>query len=427
MLQMTHTSEKAQKTSLKPIQWLRWAVSSPVWTITKAVPDGAYLKCHHDSWCEQRRCGRNFKSTGPKTRAVTKLLSLMSFTASKHQVAGHDGSLIAKGMFAKKTSSQEIQFYQQLHQLDAKSDDDSIGNLLIDWVPLFYGTLTENQVNEDIDEISHSLHSIKLSHNEIPSSVKSTDNSFIVLSNLYENYKTPSILDIKLGSLLTDENAAPDKVKRLKSVSDSTTSGSLNLRICGMKVYNKSNEVPDSLLSDFATINDNGSLEQTVTLVEHDSEYYLKFDKFFGRALKPDHVKAAIKLYIYNGVPNPKVGDHYVIQFYKRLQLLYNCLLNYEVRIISGSLLFITENDPEALSSIDLEDDPLILNRMEDELEEEENDDEDNDLIVKQLSSLNLIDFAHSKFVKGKGIDENTIAGVENLITIFEELMGEIE
>ena len=31
--------------------------------------------------------------------------------------------------------------------------------------------------------------------------------------------------------------------------------------------------------------------------------------------------------------------------FHKRLQLLYNCLLDYEVRIFSGSLLFIYESD----------------------------------------------------------------------------------
>lgn len=40
------------------------------------------------------------------------------------------------------------------------------------------------------------------------------------------------------------------------------------------------------------------------------------------------------------------------------------------------------------------------------------------------LSSLNFIDFAHAKYTKGKGYDENIIVGVENLITIFEVILN---
>lgn len=43
------------------------------------------------------------------------------------------------------------------------------------------------------------------------------------------------------------------------------------------------------------------------------------------------------------------------------------------------------------------------------------------------LSSLHLIDFAHSKYVDGEGYDENVIEGVENLIKLLQNIKLEIE
>lgn len=331
----------------------------------------------------------------------------MEFTPSTHQVAGHKGSVVAKGMFAKPSSNQEIEFYQQLHKTDGDKSDD-LGNLLLDWVPLFYGTLMENQLNGS-EDISRHLHTIQSSAQPLPASVLPTDKQYILLSNLYEDFNKPSILDIKLGSKLTDELASPEKAQRLQAVSNSTTSGSLSMRICGMKLYHRP-EAPTDFGSTFP--NTDG-----ISLVQDGDDCYLKFDKFFGRSLGPADVRPALELFIYHGV-SPTVGDHYVAQFHKRLQLLYNCLLSYEVSIVSGSLLFIIENDEGR--TVDLDNDPLVLSNdfldLDLDLGEEE-------AKAKQLSSLHLIDFAHSKFVPGQGIDENIIEGVESLLDIFGEML----
>ncbi|CAH6718356.1 inositol polyphosphate multikinase [[Candida] jaroonii] len=355
----------------------------------------------------------------------------MSFKPSQHQVAGHDGCLIAKGLFAKPSNDRESSFYSQLIEFDNKKaksftdqDDQSgyVGDYLSNWVPSYFGDLTENQLDEpldlDFDQMNVASKFIP------PKGLVSTDKKYILLSNLYEDFVSPSILDIKLGSVLTDDLATPEKVERLHKVSQSTTSGSLGFRICGMKLFQKDEKLPD--LSKFK--NDAIKIDETV----QSDDGYLKFNKIFGRSLTPGTVPDALRLFISNSV-DEKFQYHYLEQFYKRLQLLYNCLLDYEVRIISGSLLFIIENNPTILGRVEdpEEFDPLISDKFDinenDEEEDDDDDDDDNEnphkKTIKKLSSLNMIDFAHATFVPGQGPDDNVLQGVENLIKIFEDIL----
>lgn len=346
----------------------------------------------------------------------------MGFEKSKHQVAGHAGSVVSDkemfntGIFAKKSGDQEIRFYQQLLLDD--NDDDLVGNVLIDWVPRYMGTLTENEIVGDFLEIQSHIEKININTDTINAPITPTDDKYVVLSNLYYDFINPNILDIKLGALLTDESASAEKIERLKKVSESTTSGSLNFRICGMKLYNgKSDIVPD--LTSFGDQSDNINVE-----TDDIGDKYISFNKFFGRSLTKDNIPQALTLFFNS--PKPELTRHYYDVFLKRLQLLYNCLLNYEVRMISASLLFITENSP-TVYDLDYEEyDPLIYEEEEDENENENENENEQHLpshVIKKLSSLHLIDFAHSKFVKGKGPDDNILTGIENLISIFQHLL----
>jgi 1D-myo-inositol-tetrakisphosphate 5-kinase/inositol-polyphosphate multikinase len=58
----------------------------------------------------------------------------------------------------------------------------------------------------------------------------------LCLENLLHGFTRPCILDLKMGSLLYDNEATDEKRKRMIHQSISTTSSSLGLRICGMKV-----------------------------------------------------------------------------------------------------------------------------------------------------------------------------------------------
>lgn len=332
---------------------------------------------------------------------------MVSLVPAAHTVAGHDGAVTDEQnvIFAKKTTAQEFDFYEAIMDCDRgrmeKESDLGVGDLLTDWMPSFYGSLTKNAdaLDQQVEELVQGILEIRTA-DAVSLVVADGEKKYLVLSNLYRGFESPSILDIKLGSVLTDEHATPEKAERLKKVSESTTSGSLSFRICGMKIYS---ETPDIVLPESLS-----ELKQHVSF----SDNYLCFNKQFGRGLCKGNVADAIKLFISYSV-SPEIAKHYYAIYWKRLTLLYNCLLDYEVRIISGSLLFILEND---ISEEDLECDQLVYE------EDDDNDDNETDEDTCKISTLNLIDFAHAKLVPGQGPDENLLRGIENLKDIFEEL-----
>ncbi|EGW32817.1 uncharacterized protein SPAPADRAFT_137738 [Spathaspora passalidarum NRRL Y-27907] len=345
------------------------------------------------------------------------MATLSPYVPSKHQAAGHDGCLTLEdgSLFIKLTNSQEIDFYAKTQADDSDGNERIPGTKLVDWMPLFMGTLSETDVNS-VAAPGH-IHG--------PS--QPTDKQYVVLGNCYSGYAHPSILDIKLGAKLTDDEVtAPEKIERLQKVSESTTSGSHNFRICGMKVYNgesvdKPNELYEKMNDSSVSINSSG-----------EKDNYLEFNKFYGRSLDSKNIKDGIRLFFTHHLKKVPNGQEIVIRlldrFHKRLQLLYNCLLDYEVRIFSGSLLFIYENDLQKWQTAlaDEEEyyqtyDPLIreCNLADDDEEEEEEE--------APVSSLNIIDFAHAKYVPGQGHDENILQGIENLIDIFDQLLKEEE
>lgn len=341
-----------------------------------------------------------------------------------HTVAGHDGAVTDELniIFAKKTSSLEFAFYEAIMEWDSRRMESEllqlsqlgVGDLLTDWMPSYYGSLSQNLeiLNEQMLLLVQGVLAIQMADSLLllllllP--LAATDEKkYLVLSNLYQGFNKPSILDIKLGSVLTDDLASPEKVERLRKVSESTTSGTLAFRICGMKIYTENTEMvlPHSLhhLKDHVTTSGN----------------YVCFNKLFGRGLTKDNVSEAIKLFV-SYSQTPEVAKHYLTMYWKRLSLLYNCLLDYEVRIISGSLLFIVEN---GVSAEDIDCDQLIY--QEEDNDEDDGDDEDAPGMQK-ISTLNLIDFAHAKIAKGQGPDENILRGIENLKNIFEELLKDL-
>lgn len=351
---------------------------------------------------------------------------MVMFQPSHHLVAGHEDGLVAHGLFAKHAYDQEAQFYNCLRSHDSSKLLIYLGDLLSHWTPVYYGGLSENQLSLPINDIDH-LDKVQFASDAKVEGVVPTDKKYILMNNLYEDYTNPSILDIKLGKLLTDEYASEEKRARLEKVSQSTTSSSLYFRICGMKLFHSS-----SILPEWTGFQDMGDC---VELVEQESGKYLKFNKYFGRNLTPSNMKLALTLYFDNSIQDPVIRHHYKSQFWKRLQLLYNCLLDYEIRIISGSLLFLIENNPTILMSaknLGLDQvDPLVFENdtyMDSEPDSELDSDNEEKIVnktIKKLSSLHIIDFAHAKFVTGKGPDNNILQGIENLIEIFESLVND--
>ena len=58
----------------------------------------------------------------------------------------------------------------------------------------------------------------------------------MVLENLSFGFLKPNILDIKLGTVLYDDTAPPDKVERMKRTARNTTSFETGIRLTGFQV-----------------------------------------------------------------------------------------------------------------------------------------------------------------------------------------------
>ncbi|KAI6042693.1 hypothetical protein EDC04DRAFT_2657852 [Pisolithus marmoratus] len=69
----------------------------------------------------------------------------------------------------------------------------------------------------------------------------------IVLENLTHGFHKPCILDVKLGTVLYDEDAPPEKKERMIRTAASTTSLSTGIRLTGFQVY--ANDHPDPVLT----------------------------------------------------------------------------------------------------------------------------------------------------------------------------------
>jgi len=57
-----------------------------------------------------------------------------------------------------------------------------------------------------------------------------------VLENLSAPFTWPNIMDIKLGTVLYDDSASPEKVERMKKTAYDTTSWETGVRLTGFQV-----------------------------------------------------------------------------------------------------------------------------------------------------------------------------------------------
>lgn len=312
----------------------------------------------------------------------------------------------------KPSCRQEIEFYKAIATRDDTNVDSGDVPLKL-WMPTFFGMLQGNVTSLDSTAKPHQI----LIDEEFPavSNINQTelpgDGPYLVLENLLYGYLRPNIIDIKLGRKLWDEMANEDKKSRLQKVSDSTTSGSLGFRVCGM------------------------SMETNDKLHDIDEKYYeakldnyVTINKFYGRDLSADNVISAFELFFAgHGSLSSEQKSLLVDAFLKRLQLFYNTILSEEIRMISSSLLFIYEGDATRWKELS-NDNELIPSHFEEDSDscDESSSEELDKHKRKVLSQMALIDFAHTKITPNSGIDEDVADGVENLIIIFEKLKSRI-
>ncbi|CDO94030.1 unnamed protein product [Kluyveromyces dobzhanskii CBS 2104] len=327
----------------------------------------------------------------------------------KRQAAGHDGPLTDPDemLLFKPSNKQEIDFYEQLAVREVKENTNDVP--FQDWTPTFLGVLQENsdQINDKNDGILAEEMGAFLHENKT-ANAQSDGKTYLVLENLLYGYVRPNVLDIKLGRVLWDHTADEEKKKRLNDVSKSSTSGSLGFRICGMNIS-----------ANRATFD----LDAKYQVPQDDSHIFI--NKYYGRELSGSNVIDAFDLFFGDDKLSAQNRQELIDMFLKRLQLFYNTLLNEEVRMVSSSLLFIYECDATRWANLS-QNQELIHPHISYDSDSDEASSEDNLTAStskkKELSRMSLIDFAHTKFAPGSGVDDNVIEGVESLIKIFEKL-----
>ncbi|KAM0293328.1 hypothetical protein ACHAO9_002052 [Fusarium lateritium] len=358
-----------------------------------------------------------------------------------YAVAGHAGTLCTPDgeLFIKPCTQSEIDFYESANR---RHPD------FAELMPLFMGALmltdpTDTIIDEAVAGVISHAGDLKTSKEEIVASVTqqvaaatgvhkkegsawvpAKDNKIktdkaVVLDNATFGFKSPNILDVKLGVRLWADDAPQQKKQRFDKISAETTHGSLGFRIAGMRVYRGS--------------------EDASQLDEADYKIY---DKDYGRTtVTQENVVDEFRKFIFNksaGIDGD-LGKAVCAAFVRDLQRVEEILTRHESRMYSSSLLFIFEGDGQALRSAIEENNALIdaeagigqaartTKRVDSgiALDDEDELDEDSDLeaSLPQIYSLKLIDFAHAEWTPGQGPDENTLTGVRSLLRIFQEMM----
>ncbi|KAK5733310.1 hypothetical protein LTR17_009799 [Elasticomyces elasticus] len=317
--------------------------------------------------------------------ATSKQLDPSTLKAFENAAAGHDGVLSDPSgeLIIKPCTGTEAEFYQQTLQ-----DYPDFAALM----PAFMGTLQLGAPAQaaDITAVHEFVENNQAQKDKQLHGSKIATESAIVLENLEHGFSKPNVLDLKLGARLYADGTAPEKAERLDKVASETTTGSLNFRIAGMKVWN--------------------------------GQSFDTYDKFYGRKFNADNVKDGFATF-FSGLTTGLRKDE-AAELLETIEAevakARNALERLESRMYSASILIVYEGDTAALENLmggvpktpRLQEKAPTLGEVQQSEDEEEAEDEDEPPMAYQVK---MIDFAHATWTPGQGKDENVITGLKNI------------
>ena len=293
------------------------------------------------------------------------------------------------------------------HALLTETSDPELAEL----VPKFTGNLTLGRPNDS--DPKHALSTetsdpVVVETGWAPSGGGAiVTNKGVVLENVTENFTKPNVLDVKLGARLWADDAPQAKREKLEKQSSETTSGTLGLRIAGMRIWQGL---------------------QTDNPLQGNVDGYMSYDKDYGRQLTAENVHQGFeKFFLLKDRETPSnIMTQVILRFVKDLKGLQHVVENEESRMYSSSVLFVYEGDSTALQqAFQSERDYFQPSRqLPHEVDDDHEVDNVDEVQLPAIQVLKLIDFAHAKWTPGQGADENMLHGIANVIAILEKIVA---
>ncbi|KIY73075.1 SAICAR synthase-like protein [Cylindrobasidium torrendii FP15055 ss-10] len=302
------------------------------------------------------------------------------------QVGGHAGVLTTEdgSLIIKPALPLEHKFYQSL------TTDPAFATLR-SYAPKFIGTLKlEGKAEQGAEGLS------------VGASEGSGKES-LVLENLSFPFTKPNILDIKLGTVLYDEEAPEDKKQRMIETARNTTSLESGVRLTGFQVYDNTTGQP------------------------------VNTPKSYGKSIKVSDLRdGAAKFFPVASVDSTSgLSANLLLPILKAIRTeiieIRAAFAALELRMVGGSLLLVYEGDAaKAAEGVSWMLDGGLSVVAADE-DDEKSDDEDEKVKHSPVYSVKLIDFAHTRLVPEKGPDEGVLKGFDTTLALLDGRIKEVE
>eukprot|EP01133_Synstelium_polycarpum_P014371 gene14371-16958_t len=270
-----------------------------------------------------------------------------------NQVGGHCAILSVKSRICKPLIARELQFYTST----------KVSKHLTPFVASFHGTV--DILKTVISPSSQKFMELSRKKIKSPKHPVGSTQQYILLEDLTRGYQHPCIVDIKVGT------------RQKGAICASTTSTSLGIRVCGMRVYNQ------------------------------DIGANIIYDRFYGRSLTNDTLEATLyNFFSHNlttsGVASPHSSSRLfntdlIESIMDKLEKIKDPKKPFPFRLYSSSLLIVYEGAKTDYSSYSSPPSPQLSLFDENEescpstFEESEEDDLSSDLGERESDQFDVV------------------------------------